>query len=117
MAEYIVTCDDETALWIGNDVDSMQPIVRCRDCRWAKPDQSDHEYREYYRCNMWIADVGANEFCFRGMRKEGGFATLEVVSSMLEIMKDVVGENRCDGCRFKVESDSCNADIGGRCPS
>lgn len=34
MSEYIVTCDEETALWIGNDVDSMRRIVRCRDCKW-----------------------------------------------------------------------------------
>lgn len=47
-------------------------VVRCRDCRWAKPDQSDHEYREYYHCDMWIADVGANGFCFRGLRKRSG---------------------------------------------
>ena len=33
MSEYIVTCDDEVALWIGNDVESMRPLVRCRDCK------------------------------------------------------------------------------------
>ena len=32
MNEYIITCDEETASWIGNDVDSMRPLVRCRDC-------------------------------------------------------------------------------------
>ena len=47
-----------------------EEIVRCRDCRWAKLDQSDHEYRGEYRCNMWIADMGADEFCSRGRRKE-----------------------------------------------
>lgn len=30
--DYIVTCDEEVASWIGNDVDSMKPIVRCKDC-------------------------------------------------------------------------------------
>ena len=49
-----------------------EEIVRCRDCRWAKPDHSDHEYRGEYRCNMWIADVDAYGFCFRAIRKEGG---------------------------------------------
>ena len=34
MSEYIVTCDEETASWIGNDVDYMRPIVRCRDCKY-----------------------------------------------------------------------------------
>lgn len=37
MGDYIVTCDEETASWIGNDVDSMEPIVRCRDCKYAHP--------------------------------------------------------------------------------
>ena len=46
-------------------------IVRCRDCRWAKPDHSDHEYRGEYKCNMWIADVDAYGFCFRAIRREG----------------------------------------------
>ena len=34
MTEYIVTCDEETASWIGNDVESMRLLVRCRDCTW-----------------------------------------------------------------------------------
>lgn len=36
MNEYIVTCDEETASWIGNDVDSMKRLVRCRDCYFGK---------------------------------------------------------------------------------
>ena len=50
MSEYIITCDDETALWIGNDVDSMQTIVRCRDCAYNAKDidgicyRFDHEH-------------------------------------------------------------------------
>ena len=35
MSEYIVTCDEETAAWVGNDVELMRPIVRCRDCKWS----------------------------------------------------------------------------------
>ena len=46
-----------------------EEIVRCRDCVWAKPDQSDHEFREL-RCNMWIADVSADGFCSRGKREQ-----------------------------------------------
>ena len=34
MSEYIITCDDEVASWVGNDVDSMKPIVRCSDCKF-----------------------------------------------------------------------------------
>lgn len=39
MSEYIITCDEETASWIGNDVDSMRPIVRCRDCDFSHEDE------------------------------------------------------------------------------
>ena len=35
MSEYIITCDEETASWIGNDVDFMKRIVRCRDCKYC----------------------------------------------------------------------------------
>lgn len=34
MSEYVVTCDEEVASWVGNDVDSMKPLVRCRDCKY-----------------------------------------------------------------------------------
>lgn len=37
MSDYIVTCDEETASWIGNDADSMRLLVRCRDCRRYHP--------------------------------------------------------------------------------
>ena len=33
MSDYIITCDEETASWIGNDVDFMKRIVRCKDCK------------------------------------------------------------------------------------
>lgn len=70
--------DEEAALFIarfGIEGTTMfgyrlaEEIVRCRDCVWAKPDQSDHEFREL-RCNMWIADVSADGFCSRGKRRE-----------------------------------------------
>lgn len=35
MSDYIITCDDEVASWVGNDVESMKEIVRCRDCKFA----------------------------------------------------------------------------------
>lgn len=35
MSDYIITCDDEVAMWVGNDVESMKEIVRCRDCKFA----------------------------------------------------------------------------------
>lgn len=49
MSEYIVTCDEETAAWIGNDVDSMWLIVHCHDCRFKAKDgnwcyRTDHEF-------------------------------------------------------------------------
>lgn len=33
MSDYIITCDDEVASWVGNDVETMKEIVRCRDCK------------------------------------------------------------------------------------
>lgn len=79
MTEYIVEVDDkvaevfvkrfdwETVTLFGHHL--VGEIVRCRDCVWAKPDQSDHEFREL-RCNMWIADVSADGFCSRGKREQ-----------------------------------------------
>ena len=79
--EYVVDFGDyrsnqfvrlNMALIEQNSAKLGERIVRCRDCHWAKPDQSDHDYRGEYRCNMWIADVSADGYCWRGMRKEGG---------------------------------------------
>ena len=39
MSEYIITCDDEVATWVGNDVESMKKIVRCRDCKHSYEDK------------------------------------------------------------------------------
>ena len=41
MSEYIITCDEETASWIGNDVDSMRPIVRCKDCKYYQDNHNN----------------------------------------------------------------------------
>lgn len=73
--EYIIHVEDAKTLYkytdfpFPYDAYLKEEIVRCRDCVWAKPDQSDHEFREL-RCNMWIADVSADGFCSRGKREQ-----------------------------------------------
>lgn len=78
MSEYIVELDSKHSIALkiafveemrGGDF-VREEIVRCRDCRWTKHDQSDNDYRREYRCNMWIADVSADGYCWRGMRKD-----------------------------------------------
>lgn len=74
MAEYITKCNEAVgvsgkALIVPDYIDTSKEIVRCRDCLWSKPEQSDHEYRAERYCNMWIADVSADGFCFRGRRR------------------------------------------------
>lgn len=44
-------------------------VVRCGECRWALPEQSEHDYRAEYYCGMWRADVGADGYCMRGRRR------------------------------------------------
>lgn len=70
MSEYIVTCDEEVASWIGNDVDSMKPIVRCRDCKWL-------DHRSLCLCMLPDGDGGyacwvvePDGFCAWGVRRE-----------------------------------------------
>lgn len=50
MSEYIITCDDEVALWVGNDVESMRPLVCCRDCK-------------YYSDSEWIIATDVEHVC------------------------------------------------------
>ena len=69
MSDYIVTCDEETASWIGNDADSMERLVRCRDCKWLRVDMSDHEYRSGYWCGMGRFDPKPDGFCAWGERR------------------------------------------------
>ena len=66
MSEYIITCDEETASWVGNDVDSIQPLVRCEDCRFSLAHGNG--------CgrNQDIYDVEPDGFCAWGKRKESG---------------------------------------------
>jgi hypothetical protein len=69
MNEYIITCDEETASWIGNDVDSMRPIVRCRDCRYISSEK--YYFRYCYRmgeCKEFPVELDG--FCAWGERKE-----------------------------------------------
>ena len=67
MSEYIITCDEETASWIGNDVDSMRPLVRCRDCAYNAKDTDGICYRfDHEHFNQ------PDGFCAWGERKEGG---------------------------------------------
>ena len=80
MSEYIITCDEETASWIGNDVDLMKPIVRCKDCIYM------HTVRNWLGMDMgecWLRadrESGAlgkertepDGFCAWAIRKEGG---------------------------------------------
>lgn len=73
MSEYIVTCDEETASWIGNDVDSMKPIVRCRDCIWFIDDPDMYESKPF--CDYLDGNgmhVEPDGFCSFGQRKESG---------------------------------------------
>lgn len=48
MSKYIVTCDDETASWIGNEVDSMEPIVE-RTCTF---EPESFGLLGQYRCSV-----------------------------------------------------------------
>lgn len=80
MSEYIITCDEETASWIGNDVESMREITRCRDCKHM----SELHYRDMlgfgretivYRCDcFWNADelpeVEPDGFCAWGKPRD-----------------------------------------------
>lgn len=70
MTEYIVTCDEETASWIGNDVDSMKPFVRCRDCKYyeAVPEDSG-DWCGYWTDRVY-ADMRGSGFCAWGERRE-----------------------------------------------
>ena len=69
MSEYIVTCDEETASWIGNDVDSMRPIVRCRDCKEFA--FGDVEYATVDWCDYWGAHVESPDgYCKWGERRD-----------------------------------------------
>lgn len=75
MSEYIITCDEETASWVGNDVEAMRPLVRCRDClSWHKGYCYKHayevanEYGDMFTEGVFPMDDSG--FCSLGKRRE-----------------------------------------------
>ena len=69
MSEYIVTCDEETASWIGNEVDSMNPIVRCRDCAFFREKDWRCTSYQWLNCDE-SPEVEPDGFCAWGDRRE-----------------------------------------------
>ena len=71
MSEYIITCDEETASWIGNEVDSMKPFVRCRDCEHYFESTIDEDGDgEPSWCTHWAHEwVRDDSFCAWGERR------------------------------------------------
>lgn len=47
-----------------------QQIVRCKYCKYASIDQSDHDWRELLRCGFHRMDVKYDGFCAWGEYKE-----------------------------------------------
>lgn len=70
MSEYIITCDDEVALWVGNDVESMRPLVRCRDCKFCHKNYCEKRISPTVSPSeiFWIP-VEPDGFCKWGERK------------------------------------------------
>jgi len=50
--------------------DSLAGIVRCRDCKYATLDHTDHDYREPLYCGFHRMDVSPERYCAWGKRKE-----------------------------------------------
>ena len=67
MNDYIITCDDEVARWVGNDVESMREIVRCRDCRHFKKGE---EEQPIDWCCYFHDEVTPLGFCAWGTKTE-----------------------------------------------
>ena len=78
MSEYIVTCDEETASWIGNDIDSMKPLVRCRDCARFIPQGTfrfNSGVANKSTCEVirgFVVQIDPDGFCAWGKKKVGG---------------------------------------------
>jgi len=65
MAEYVVD------LYTDHDGVKCERVVRCRDCKRFKLDDSDHDHRGRWWCKWWGTDsVNPNGFCAWGCRKE-----------------------------------------------
>lgn len=45
-------------------------VVRCKDCKHATIDQSDHEYREPLWFGLFNIDVSLDGFCAWGKRRD-----------------------------------------------
>ena len=74
--EYIVDFGDNRsiqyvrlnmALIKQNGAKRLEGIVRCKDCKHATFDQSDHEYRELL-CGLFNIDVSLDGFCAWGKK-------------------------------------------------
>lgn len=103
MSEYIVTCDDEEASWIGNEVDSMKPIARCRDCKRIAIDQSDHDYRESLWCGLFRMDVSLDGFCAWGERRASDMALKMPFREMFGTDEDYVDDAESLAFEFLME--------------
>lgn len=68
MSEYIITCDDEVAMWVGNDVETMKRIVRCRDCIHYSGEDDEIYPKWCMEMNVW--EVEPDGFCAWGERRE-----------------------------------------------
>ena len=64
MSEYVITCDEETASWVGNDVDAMRPLVRCKDCR------KHNNIHGQDWCKESAKYITPEDFCSWGERRE-----------------------------------------------
>lgn len=76
MREYIITFEDDD--WFFDYLHEnythffgcpIEEIVRCRDCKYATADQSDHDFRELLWCNFHRMDVKPDGFCAWGERR------------------------------------------------
>ena len=69
MTEYIIACDEEVASWIGNDVDSMKRVVRCRDCKHYDEEWPSKRNPERHWCEMFWHYLEPDGFCAWGERR------------------------------------------------
>lgn len=52
-------------------VDLVQ-VVRCRDCKWFRLEQSGHLFRSRWWCKWWNTDIARPDtFCAWGRRADG----------------------------------------------
>ncbi len=77
MSDYIITCSDELAMWLGDNVDSMKEIVRCCDCKCHEYMTVSYSDKPLSVCvsEQWMGAEGDNPlvepdgFCKWGERK------------------------------------------------